>query len=135
MFRIAAALILLLLSVTSALAQAQGRRIAMVIGNSAYIGEAVLPNAIRDAELVAQGFREVGFQVTLHRNLDNRSLRAALQAFERAAEGADVAAIYFAGHGIAADGRNWQLPVDARLADKVRCAISTVCSLRFTRFS
>ena len=132
MFRIAAALILLLLSVTSALAQAQGRRIAMVIGNSAYIGEAVLPNAIRDAELVAQGFREVGFQVTLHRNLDNRGLRAALQAFERAAEGADVAAIYFAGHGIAADGRNWLLPVDARLTSARHIEDEAVAHSRFT---
>ena len=128
--RLAIALLLLLLSLTSAMAQE--RRIALVIGNSAYVGEAVLPNAIRDAELMAEGFRAVGFQVTLHRNLDNRGLRAALQAFERAAEGANVAAIYFAGHGIAADGRNWLLPVDARLTSARHIEDEAVAHTRFT---
>ncbi|WP_175534255.1 caspase family protein [Falsiroseomonas stagni] len=112
-------------------AAAQDRRVALVIGNSAYTGEAVLPNAIRDAELVAEGLREIGFQVTLRRNLDNRALRAALQAFDRAAEGADVATIYFAGHGIAADGRNWLLPVDARLSSARHIEDEAVAHTRF----
>lgn len=108
---------LLAMALSASPAAAQGRRVALVIGNTAYAGQAALPNAVRDAEMVAQGFRAIGFKVTMLRNLDKRSLSSALQAFEDEAEGADVAALYFAGHGIAADGRNWLLPVDARLAN------------------
>ena len=98
-------------------AQAEGRRVALVIGNNAYTAEAALENAVRDAELVAGALRRVGFEVTTYHDLDNRALRTALRRFAGVADGAEVAALYFAGHGIAVDGRNWLLPVDARLAD------------------
>jgi uncharacterized caspase-like protein len=110
---------------------AQERRVALVIGNSAYSGEARLPNAVRDAELIAEGLKEIGFDVTLQSNLDNRGLRVALQSFETKAEGASVAAIYFAGHGIAANGRNWLLPVDARLSSARHIEDEAVAHTRF----
>jgi uncharacterized caspase-like protein len=126
-----AGLALILALAWGAAVHAQERRVALVIGNSAYVGEARLPNAVRDAELIAGGLREIGFDVTLHRDLDNRGLRAALQAFEAKAEGTSVAAIYFAGHGIAANGRNWMLPVDARLTSARHIEDEAVAHTRF----
>lgn len=123
--------VLTVLAVWGGPLHAQERRVALVIGNSSYTGEARLPNAVRDAELIASGLREIGFDVTLHRDLDNRGLRAALQAFEAKAEGVSVAAIYFAGHGIAANGRNWMLPVDARLTSARHIEDEAVAHTRF----
>jgi uncharacterized caspase-like protein len=121
MFRIAAALILLLLSVTSALAQAQGRRIAMVIGNTSYQHARALPNAVNDAEALAGTLRNLGFSVMLERNQTGAAMRRTLRDFSDAARGADVALFFFAGHGLQMSTRdrteNFLVPVDARLAD------------------
>lgn len=89
---------------------------ALVIGNDAYRAEAELHNAARDADLVGAAFRRIGFAVTVRHNLDHAALRAALRQFEDDSAGAEVAAIYFAGHGVSVDGRNWLLPIDAQLA-------------------
>jgi tetratricopeptide (TPR) repeat protein len=93
-----------------------GRRVALVVGNSAYKTVARLPNPRGDAELVATALRAVGFQsVRLENDLARDKLIDALRAFGREAEGADWAVVYFAGHGIEAGGVNYLVPVDARL--------------------
>jgi tetratricopeptide (TPR) repeat protein len=92
------------------------RRIALVIGNSAYKSVPALPNPRRDAERVATTLRAVGFQaVTLQGDLTREKLVDALRAFARAADTADWALVYFAGHGIEIGGVNYLIPVDARL--------------------
>src|SRR3984957_18133830 len=93
-----------------------GRRVALVVGNSAYKNVAALTNPIRDAAKVAETLRKVGFQsVTLETNLSREGLVEALRGFAKQAENADWAVVYYAGHGIEAAGVNYLIPVDAAI--------------------
>jgi hypothetical protein len=94
------------------------RRVALVIGNSAYRAVAALPNPRRDAEAVADALRQTGFQtVELAVDLDHDGIVKALRAFRAQADKADWALVYFAGHGIEINRVNYLIPVDATLVD------------------
>jgi tetratricopeptide (TPR) repeat protein len=94
-----------------------GRRIALVIGNSAYQNVTALPNPEHDAAAVAAAFRAVGFEtVTLVQNATRQALIDKLRAFGAEADTADWAVVYYAGHGIEFDGVNYLIPVDAKIA-------------------
>ena len=94
----------------------QGRRVALVIGNSAYRNVQYLPNPSRDADAVADAFRKVGFQsVQVEHDLNRDDMIKALRKFEDVAAAANWAVIYYAGHGIVLDGQNYLVPVNARL--------------------
>lgn len=96
---------------------AMGRRVALVIGNSDYKNVPALPNPQRDAALVANTLRRIGFDtVTLQTNLGREALTNALRDFAQAADNADWAMIYYAGHGMEVGGTNYLLPIDARVA-------------------
>jgi hypothetical protein len=92
-------------------------RIALVIGNSDYRNVPHLKNPSRDAIAVSKALNRAGF-VTSNLLFDaNQALmRSELQSFARAATRADVALIYFAGHGMEVGGKNYLIPADARLA-------------------
>ena len=93
-----------------------GRRVALVIGNSAYRSVSLLPNPSRDAELVGAALRRTGVEdVTVAHDLDRDGMIATLKAFAQKADAADWAVIYYAGHGIEVGGSNYLVPVDARL--------------------
>jgi hypothetical protein len=93
-----------------------GRRVALVIGNSAYRSVSVLANPQRDAEAMVAALRGIGFEtVKLETDLSKEKLVAALRAFAHQAETADWAMVYFAGHGIEMNGVNYLIPVDAKL--------------------
>jgi hypothetical protein len=106
-----------LLVLLSALAPAYAaRRIALLIGNGDYTGVSQLKNPKNDAKLVAASFTRAGFdQVSTKFNLARDELIATLRAFEDEAAQADVAVIYFSGHGFEINGENYIVPVDARL--------------------
>jgi formylglycine-generating enzyme required for sulfatase activity len=92
------------------------KRVALVIGNSAYRNVPSLPNPANDADQVAALFRSAGFSaVELRHDLGIAEMRRAISDFAEAASDVDVAVIYFAGHGIEIDGANYIIPVDARL--------------------
>jgi len=92
------------------------KRVALVIGNATYQNVPKLGNPLNDAELVADGLKNAGFDsVELRRDLKGNAMRRAIRDFSDAARGADVAIIYFAGHGIEIDGANYLIPVDAVL--------------------
>ena len=93
------------------------KRVALVVGNSAYENSAQLPNPVNDAQAVAGLFKAVGFEVVNARtNLGNLEFKRALRDFSFAATNADIAVVFFAGHGIEVKGTNYLLPVDAKLA-------------------
>ncbi|MEZ5749044.1 MAG: caspase family protein [Caenibius sp.] len=94
---------------------AEARRVALIIGNSTYQQTTSLPNPPNDARLVANAARSAGFDVTLATDLSWRTLGETLREFRQSADGADVAMIYYAGHGIEGQGKNWLIPVDAKL--------------------
>jgi tetratricopeptide (TPR) repeat protein len=93
------------------------RRIALVIGNSAYRNAPALPNPSRDARSIAETFRHLGFSevVELH-DLSLSAFSSALKDFGDHAADADWAVLYFAGHGLEVGGQNYLVPVDAALA-------------------
>jgi hypothetical protein len=93
------------------------RRVALVIGNSVYRNASQLPNTINDANAVAALFRSVGFEVVSSRaDLGVVDFKRAVRDFLITAENADVAVVYYAGHGIEVGGTNYLIPVDAKLA-------------------
>ncbi|MEE4188144.1 MAG: caspase family protein, partial [Roseobacter sp.] len=92
-------------------------RVALVIGNESYAAAADLKNPINDAEAVAAELESLGFDVTLGTDLGYDALRDTVRAFTRSASTADVTLFYYAGHGIAVDGENYIVPVDATLDD------------------
>jgi tetratricopeptide (TPR) repeat protein len=95
----------------------QGRRIALVIGNSAYKNVAALANPQKDASAVATSLRNIGFEtVTLAIDATREKLIDGLRAFADEAEKADWAIVYYAGHGIEVNGQNFLIPTDAKLA-------------------
>lgn len=96
---------------------AEARRAALIIGNSAYAHANFLPNPGADSQLVAQSARQAGFDVTLVTDLTKESFDTALRNFRAQADGAEVAMIYYAGHGIESAGKNWVIPVDATLQE------------------
>jgi len=92
------------------------KRVALIIGNSAYDKVARLPNPTNDAALIAETFKSAGFDsVELRRDLKVGEMRRALRDFTDKSREADVAVVYYAGHGIEVDGTNYLVPVDAVL--------------------
>jgi len=105
---------LVLISAASALAE---RRVALVVGNSAYKHAPYLPNPIKDAEAMAEKFKQAGFDVvSADYDSGNLPFKRAIRRFEDIATGADIAVVYYAGHGLEINGVNYLIPVDAKLA-------------------
>lgn len=92
------------------------KRVALVIGNSAYKNVNQLQNPANDAAAVVAMFKKAGFDsVDARLNLTIVDMRRALREFGNKTRDADVAVIYYAGHGIELDGTNYLIPVDATL--------------------
>jgi uncharacterized caspase-like protein len=92
------------------------KRVAMVIGNSAYKSVSPLRNPANDAAAIAAMFKKAGFDfVDTKLNVSANEMRRALREFGSKTSDADVAVIYYAGHGIELDGNNYLIPVDAVL--------------------
>jgi uncharacterized caspase-like protein len=92
------------------------KRVALVLGNSAYQNVPPLTNPVNDAALMADTFKKAGFDlVELKQNLTVQETRRTLRDFADKSNDADIAVIYYAGHGIEVDGSNYLIPVDAKL--------------------
>src|SRR5689334_2041961 len=92
------------------------RRVALVMGNSAYKSVPKLSNPANDAALVGGMFKKAGFDwIDIRTDLNASEMRKALRDFGGRARDAEVAVIYYAGHGIELDGTNYLIPTDAAL--------------------
>jgi formylglycine-generating enzyme required for sulfatase activity len=109
--RLIACLVLCLLA-APALAE---KRVALVIGNSAYKHAPALANPRNDAEGIATSLRRLKFDVLLGVDLDKPGLERLLRGFADRIEKSDVAMVFYAGHGLQVHGRNYLVPVDAKL--------------------
>lgn len=120
------------LIVFSSLAQAaiDQKRVALVIGNSAYEHTTALKNPKNDAKDVAAALRRLGFDVIEGTDLEHADMRAKVREFSLKVEGADVALFYYAGHGVQVHGNNYLAPVNARLSKESDLDFETV-SLNF----
>lgn len=101
-------------------------RAALVIGNSDYTAVSKLPNPVNDARAIGEALTAVGFEVTLLINLPKTDFDAKLADFSDASANADIALVYYAGHGIEMNGQNYLIPVDAKLQADTRVRFETV---------
>lgn len=104
----------LLLASSVTLASPSPDRVALVIGLAEYESISTLTNTRNDAEGLAETLTEIGFDVTQGIDLSLAELRQVMDDFSFRAETADLALIYFAGHGIEVQGENFLIPVDAQ---------------------
>ena len=95
-------------------AQRSERRVALVIGNAQY-KSSPLENSVNDATDIDQSLKRFGFQTTFLRNASLGQMREATRRFADQLTNADVALIYFAGHGIESKNKNYLIPVNADL--------------------
>ncbi len=98
-------------------AEPSGKRVALVIGNARYTS-IPLANPENDAKVVSSTLRRLGFDVNEQLNLNARDFRRVMRDFARRIQDEEGAAVlYYAGHGVQIDGRNYLLPVDINLRD------------------
>ncbi|MBK5959595.1 peptidase [Rhodoplanes elegans] len=109
---------ILLATVAASDARAE-RRVAFVVGNGAYKSVDPLPNPAIDAKAIAGLLRNAGFEVVEGTDLGRDAMTAKLRDFALSTQGADVALFFYAGHGIAVNGKNYLIPVDADLKSEM----------------
>jgi hypothetical protein len=126
-----AALSLAGLLVSATVAKAD-KRVAFVVGNGSYKNVPALPNPAVDARSMAKLLRNVGFDVVEGANLSRDKMTEKLLDFGKKAEGADVALFFYAGHGIAVNGTNYLLPVDADLKSEMDVKLGAAINVDLT---
>src|SRR4029078_9619987 len=108
------------------------KRVAFVVGHGAYNNVPALPNPAVDAKSMAKLLRNVGFEVVEGSNLTRDRMTEKLLDFGKKAEGADVALFFYAGHGIAVNGANYLLPVDADLKSEMDVKLGAAINIDLT---
>ena len=101
-----------------ALATTPEKRVALVIGNSAYQNTPPLANPKNDANEMGKVLKRVGFDVDVVVDATKSQMDQALRRFGNKLDGSNAAVFYYAGHGIQVDGVNYILPVDASLKNE-----------------
>jgi uncharacterized caspase-like protein len=119
---------LLSLVAAAALAQpaAAEKRVALVIGNSAYKHAGRLANPVNDANDMAKTLKGLGIAVILGLNLDKRAFDGKVRDFSRALETADAGIVFYAGHGLQVGARNYLIPTDSQLQSERDLEFETV---------
>ncbi|TPN85032.1 hypothetical protein FJ987_27680 [Mesorhizobium sp. CU2] len=107
-------------------ATGDSKRVALVIGNSKYVNAVALPNPANDARLIASTLRNAGFEVIEGVDQDNAGMHGLIAKFTEESYNADLAVIFYAGHGMQVDGKNYLIPVDAELTSPAYLKTRTV---------
>jgi uncharacterized caspase-like protein len=94
-----------------------GRRVALVIGNSSYQNAGQLFNPRNDAEALEAALKRLGFEVELALDVTQPGMAEPVRRFSQRLQGADVALLFYAGHGLSFEGENYFVPVDASARD------------------
>ncbi|PBC03496.1 caspase family protein [Mesorhizobium sp. WSM3860] len=102
------------------------KRVALVIGNSKYVNAVPLPNPANDAQLIASTLRNAGFDVIEGVDQDNQGMHSLISRFTEESYNAELAVIFYAGHGMQVDGKNYLIPVDAELTSPAYLKTRTV---------
>ena len=95
---------------------AASRRVALIIGNAAYASLPPLENSVNDATKVRDTLRDAGFETFFGANIGHLDIEELLRKFFRDVDNADIALIYYSGHGVQVAGDNFIVPVDAKLS-------------------
>lgn len=107
-------------------AAAAGKRVALVIGNSAYVHAPALPNPRNDATALAQSLEQLGFTVIKGVDLDRRRFEETVRDFARQLRTAEAGFFFYAGHGLQVNGINYLVPVNAKLVDEADLDFETI---------
>ncbi len=107
--------IIWVLGLLAGAASAATERVALVLGMGAYQTIEPLDNTRNDARAIARTLKSIGFDVTLSLDATGSQLRQLMDDFAFRSETADLALIYFAGHGVEVQGENFLIPVDAEI--------------------
>jgi len=94
------------------------KRIALVLGNSAYLHAAPLANPTNDAQAIKTKLESLGVKVHHGEDLSYVEMRSIVRRFIKDLDGAEIALFFYAGHGMQVGGENYVLPVDARLSSE-----------------
>jgi uncharacterized caspase-like protein len=108
------------------------KRVAFVVGNGTYKNVAALPNPAIDAKSMAGVLRNIGFDVVEGTNLTRDKMTERLLEFGKKAQGADVALFFYAGHGIAINGTNYLLPIDADIKSEMDVKLGAAINIDLT---
>ncbi|MEM7300391.1 MAG: caspase family protein [Pseudomonadota bacterium] len=95
------------------------RRVALVIGNANYENTRELANPINDASAISFSLKRMGYEVVSGTDLTNAQLKSTVREFATRIVDADVALFFYAGHGVQVYGKNYIIPVDAKLKSEV----------------
>jgi Caspase domain len=102
------------------------RRIALVIGNSSYAHAQALRNPRNDANDLAQSLQTLGFEVLLGLDLDQQKFAGVVEQFARMLDGADVGLLFYAGHGLQINDKNYLVSVNAKLESEFLISSETL---------
>ena len=105
---------------------ADQKRVALIIGNSAYANTVELPNPRNDAAAMADKLAALGFEVISSLDASKAAMESSVRDFVRAMADADVALLFYAGHGMQVNGVNYLIPVDAKLEDSTALDFETI---------
>ncbi|WP_374628301.1 caspase family protein [Pannonibacter indicus] len=115
-----------LLLILAGISPALAKRVALVMGNGAYVHTVALPNPANDARAMSAKLKDLGFEVVAGYDLDYHAMRRTVAEFAKEARGADVALLFYAGHGMQVGGTNYLVPVDAKFDDETALDFETI---------
>ena len=107
-------------------APALAKRVALVIGNGSYEHTVQLPNPANDATLMAAKLRSLGFDVVAGQDQSYSDMRRSVMEFAKKAYGAEIALLFYAGHGMQVGGQNLLVPIDAKIEDETSLDFETI---------
>ena len=102
------------------------KRVALVIGNSAYEHVGVLANPRNDAEAVSIALERLDFNVIMGVDLTRQAFEETVREFSGNMKGAEIALLYYAGHGLQVNGKNFLAPIDTKLIDETALDFETI---------
>jgi hypothetical protein len=102
------------------------RRVALVIGNSAYPGAGALKNPANDANDIAAKLKKLGFDVTVRTDMRHKDMLRSLTDFGDKVQSGTEALFFYAGHGMQVRGKNYLLPIDAEIRNEASASSEAV---------
>lgn len=105
---------------------AQGKRMALVIGNANYASAARLNNTLNDANSMEKVLKDLGFEVIKVVNGTYEQMKNAIYSFGDQIHEVDVSLFYYAGHGLEVDGTNYLVPIDADINSALDVKLKTI---------
>jgi hypothetical protein len=93
----------------------QEKKISLIIGNASYVHGGNLSNPINDVKEMSKSLKSLGFEIMKYENVDQRTMKRAIDDFGTKLKSYDIGLFFYAGHGVQVGGYNFLIPIDAKL--------------------